>query len=128
MTAGAVILALCLFQVKHYLADFQWQSVWMIETKGQYGHRGGLAHAGLHGALSLPVLVTVAGWMPLLFAGLILAEFILHYHIDWFKAGVVTRRNLDEHDSAYWHLLGMDQAAHQLTYLAILAVLITAGG
>ena len=123
MSIGAILLALVLFQLKHYLADFHWQSAWMLEAKGQYGRPGGLAHAGLHGALSLGVLVLVAPSMPLVIGLLALAEVLLHYHIDWLKARIVTGAGIDEGDPAYWRWHGLDQAAHQLTYLAMLAVL-----
>ncbi|TVP70233.1 MAG: DUF3307 domain-containing protein [Rhodobacteraceae bacterium] len=127
MSGGTVLLALALFQLKHYLADFQWQSAWMVQTKGRYGHLGGVAHAGLHGALSLPVLLLVAPSMPLLIALLVLGEVVLHYHVDWLKSRLSVGAGIDQNDSAYWHLLGLDQAAHQLTYLAIVAMLVMLG-
>lgn len=122
MSVAAVLTALALFQIKHYLADFHWQSSWMVANKGRYLHPGGLAHAGMHGALSLVVLALVAPWAPLLFVLLVLAEIALHYHIDWLKSRVVSRAGIDENDAAYWHWFGLDQALHQLTYLAMLAV------
>lgn len=126
MTPTLLLAALALFQVKHYLADFQWQTLWMVETKGRYGHPGGLVHSGIHGLLSLPVLMVAAAFSPGLFATLVIGEMVLHYHIDWAKAQINARRGIDEHDSAYWHLLGLDQAAHQVTYLAMLAVVVLA--
>ncbi len=80
-------------------------------------------HAGLHGLLSLPVLLLVAPFAPGLFMVILIFEMVLHYHIDWAKAQIVSRRGIDERDSAYWHYLGLDQAAHQLTYVAMLAAL-----
>lgn len=127
MTVVELLIAFTLFQVKHYVADFQWQTLWMVETKGRYGHPGGLIHAGLHGVLSLAVLLIVAPWGPVLVAGLVIAEVLLHYHIDWTKAFIVSRRGLDEGDSAYWSLLGLDQAAHQMTYVAMLAMIALTG-
>ena len=127
MSAAGVLAALLLFEVKHYLADFQWQTLWMVRTKGRYGHPGGVVHAGLHGVLSAPVLLLTAAWAPGLMAGLLIAEVVVHYHIDWLKARVVARRGIDENDHRYWHLLGLDQAAHHLTYLGIVAVLVIAG-
>ncbi len=123
MSVAAVLAALALFQMKHYLADFHWQSLWMVTNKGRYGHPGGLAHAGLHGGFSLVVLAAVAPWSPLLFVLLALAEIAVHYHTDWLKELIITRAGIDENDPAYWHWLGLDQAVHQLTYLAMLAAL-----
>jgi len=127
VSPALLLAALALFQVKHYLADFQWQSFWMVETKGRYGHPGGLLHAGMHGLLSLPVLWLAAPRAPGLCLALVVAETVLHYHIDWAKARITTRRGLDDRQTAYWHLLGLDQAAHQATYLAMLGVLLLAG-
>jgi len=98
MTPALLLAALALFQVKHYLADFHWQTLWMVETKGRYGHPGGLVHAGLHGLLSLPVLMVAAPFFaPGLFAALVIGEVVLHYHIDWSKARIVARRGVTAH-------------------------------
>ncbi len=128
MSAAGVLVALALFQVKHYLADFYWQTGWMVRTKGRYGHPGGLAHSGLHGVLSMSVLLVTAHWMPALIVALVIFEMIVHYHIDWFKSWIVVRGGIGEHDSAYWKVFGLDQAAHQLTYIGLIAILIAAAG
>ena len=125
MTPVDVLLALVLFQLKHYLTDFHWQTIWIVQTKGRYGHPGGLIHAGLHGLLSLPVLLLVAPFAPVLFTVILIFEMVLHYHIDWIKArGLYPNAELTSVTSAYWHYLGLDRAAHQLTYVAMLAALI----
>lgn len=127
MSVMTLLVGLVLFQVKHYLADFHWQTPWMLSNKGLYGHPGGLAHAGLHGLLTLPVLVVIAPVMPVLFALLILAEIAVHYHLDWIKARRMTQRGIHENNPVFWRLLGLDQAAHQLTYIAIIGALVTFG-
>jgi hypothetical protein len=114
-------LFLILFQIKHYLSDFQFQTGWMATNKGRYGHPSGIVHAGLHGALSLPILL----WFALpweLALGLTLAEVAVHYHIDWAKARRVSNEAMTEKDPRFWHYLGLDQAAHQLTYVALFAI------
>lgn len=127
MSVMTLLVGLVLFEVKHYLADFHWQTPWMLSNKGLYGHPGGLAHAGLHGLLTLPVLVVIAPVMPVLFALLILAEIAVHYHLDWIKARRMTQRGIHENNPVFWRLLGLDQAAHQLTYIAIIGALVTFG-
>lgn len=127
MTVTSLLLAFALFQLKHYLADFHWQTSWMVSTKGIYGHPGGLAHAGLHGLLTLPVLFVAAPAMTALFALLILAEIAVHYHIDWIKAHHMAQPEISEDDPAFWRLLGLDQAAHHLTYIAMLGALVVFG-
>ena len=105
-------------QIKHFLVDFCLQSQWILQDKGRYGGKGGLAHAALHGAGSLAVLICVAD--PTSAFGLALLDTVLHYHIDWAKehvngtSGPETRR--------YWIVFGVDQLLHQLTMLIILAL------
>jgi hypothetical protein len=70
MTPEMLLLLLFLFQIKHLLADFVLQTSWMVFDKGRYGHPAGIAHAGIHGLLSAPVLL-VAG-LPLLPAALLI--------------------------------------------------------
>ena len=50
-------LVLVLLFVKHFLADFCWQSDRMIRDKGHFGRLGGLQHAGLHGVLTYVILM-----------------------------------------------------------------------
>ncbi|MDZ7709883.1 MAG: DUF3307 domain-containing protein [Roseovarius sp.] len=102
-------------------------SAWQVETKGRYGHPGGLVHAGLHGLLSLPVLMVAAPpRAPGLFTALVVAEVVLHAHIDRARARIAARRDIDGRDNAYRHLHGPDRVAHQIIDLAILAVVAVA--
>jgi len=118
------ILALVALQIKHCFADFVWQSPWMIEGKGRYGHPGGLTHAGLHAGLTAAILVGLG--VPLsLCAAIAVAEYVVHYHIDYVKALTGSRLGLEPQDARFWSHLGYDQLAHQLTYLAIAAVLVS---
>ena len=127
MSVALALIALALFQIKHYLADFQWQSGWMIAGKARYGHPGGVAHAGLHALLSLPILVFVTGGWSGTVAGVLIAEGLVHYHIDWLKLRLGAARDIGPDDREFWHLVGLDQMAHQMTYLGVLAVLAIQG-
>ena len=111
-----------LFELKHFICDFVLQTAYQYRNKGTYGHPGGLLHAGLHMAGSLPailVLNTATG----LAAAILLAEFFVHYHLDWSKEQINKRYALDFANSVYWSVFGADQLMHQLTYAIILAVL-----
>ena len=59
MTESGILIFLVLIQVKHYLADFRWQTGDMLAHKGEFLHPAGWAHAGLHGLLSVPVMAPV---------------------------------------------------------------------
>ncbi|WP_428515328.1 DUF3307 domain-containing protein [Roseovarius sp.] len=93
----------------------------MLANKGEFLHPAGLAHAGLHGLLSLPVMVLAGLGGPGLIVGLALAEVFVHHVIDWKKANL-QKAKADLGEAGFWRLVGLDQAAHQLTYVAILAI------
>ncbi len=123
MTPHMLLILLVLFQIKHLLADFLWQTGWMVANKGTYGHPGGIAHAGLHGLLSVAVL----GWSPMAWGAILVgatAELVVHYHIDWTKERLLKRFGWGQQEKAYWGLVGLDQFAHQVTYIAILWVVL----
>lgn len=119
MTANTLLILMLLFEIKHLLADFIWQSGWMVHNKGSYGHPGGIAHAGMHSLLTVPVLI----WTPLTVLTVLAiaaAEFVLHYHIDWTKDRLLHRWEQTPQQKGFWALTGLDQFAHQATYVAIL--------
>jgi hypothetical protein len=124
MSPGIAVLfwSLVLFETKHYICDFVLQTAYQYRNKGIYGHPGGLIHAGLHIVGSIPALLvmTQTTW---LIAAILAAEFVVHYHVDWFKEQINKRLELTVDGSRYWVVFGADQLTHQLTYVIILAVL-----
>jgi hypothetical protein len=116
--------ALFAFQCKHFLCDFVWQTQRQVQTKGIYGHLGGIEHAGLHALTSLPAILILTR-APAAIAAVVIVEFIVHYHVDWTKARIDRVKALSVQDSVYWVYFGLDQLVHQLTYLGIVAVLIS---
>ncbi len=123
MTAATLLAALLLFQLKHLVADFALQTPAMIRAKGQYGRPGGLLHAAIHVLASAPILVWIGIGIPLLL-GLLAAEFVLHYHIDWGKERLARAVPLRPDRWLFWFVLGADQALHQLTYIGMLWIII----
>lgn len=113
------------FQAKHLLCDFILQTRYQVANKGYYGRSGGLIHAGCHALFSIPVLLILTR-APLLIAALALGELAIHYHIDWVKARAERLKNWTADDPAYWIAFGLDQFLHQLTYLAMAAIALTA--
>jgi hypothetical protein len=59
------------------------------------------------------------GTPALLMAGLLLAEAVIHYHIDWAKDGLNRRLGATPERRAFWVLTGTDQGLHQLTYVGM---------
>ncbi|MCX5479131.1 DUF3307 domain-containing protein [Kaistia geumhonensis] len=125
MTEGAVaaLAVLVWLQIKHLFCDFFFQTPRQIEMKGVYGHPAGLSHAAQHAVASIPVFLL----MPVsavVAAAIVVAEFVTHYHVDWIKAVIGDRKGWTVRDKEYWRGLGSDQFLHQMTYLAICALLI----
>ncbi|MEN6542906.1 DUF3307 domain-containing protein [Parvibaculum sp.] len=117
---------LVLFQLKHFLFDFVFQTNYQLKNKGTYAHPGGILHAGLHAAGSLPAIF-LFGPSATLVMGLVVAEFVIHYHMDWLKERVVRVNGLTNKDATFWHIFGLDQLIHNLTYTGMLIVLLTRG-
>lgn len=108
-------LILILLFVKHFLADFVWQTERMLKDKGHFGRLGGYEHAGLHGALTYVILMH---FLPIqICAVLACFDAILHYHADWFKIHATVKLTVT--DKLYWFWFGLDQFIHAMTYLAI---------
>jgi hypothetical protein len=125
--AVVMLWSLLAFEAKHFICDFVIQTGYQVRTKGIYGHPGGFIHSGLHAIASLPaIMVWAPSWK---LAGMIVAgEFLIHYHMDWTKENVGRRKKWTPNQGIYWTLLGVDQFVHQLTYIAILALLAGAFG
>ena len=87
----------------------------MVVEKGQYGKWGGIHHSGLQGICTYVILMHFLGVQAC--AMLAVADFVIHYHVDWAKMNIT--RSLTPQDKKYWFWLGLDQLTHSLTYLAI---------
>jgi len=115
---STVFSLLALFGIKHFIADFLMQYPYMIRDKGIYGAEGGLHHAVVHACWTFLILVPFITSAEQLIA-LPLVDFVLHYHIDYFKQQF--NRGLTTADRMFWVWLGADQALHYLTYVGIIS-------
>jgi len=121
MTSAAIAL-LALLLVKHFFCDFVLQTKWQVHQKGIYGAPGGLVHSGIHVAGTLVALIAVMTPIAVIVTVLI-AEYVIHYHIDWGKEQLV--RHFDWREGArFWNAIGFDQLLHGLTYVAIVVYVI----
>lgn len=113
---------LVLFQIKHMFADYFLQTPKMLTGRGQYWHMGRAQHASVH--LVGSVLVLVPFGLPIaLVVMLIVAEWIVHFNIDWGKARYSDARQHTPTDAGFWQAAGADQALHQLTYIGMVWVI-----
>lgn len=122
MTSLDIILVLSLLGIKHFFADFVWQFDYMVREKGYYGQRGGIDHSLIHAVLTLFVLVPFAGTFDAFILAML--DGIVHYHVDWAKMTINRNKDLSPEDREFWIWLGLDQMAHFLTYVGIVAILI----
>jgi hypothetical protein len=114
-------------EIKHFIADYLLQPAWILAGKGDFRLPGGYAHAGIHAAFSLVVLL-VMGTPVALAAALFAAEFVIHYGLDYAKVHYSARVHMDKNPQRYWGLHGADQLAHQLTYAAMIYAVVQARG
>ena len=117
-TLQSVLILLVLFQIKHMFADYFLQTPRMLTGRSDYLHVGRAQHAGVHAIGSIPVLAIVGTPAGALIA-LIIAEWVVHFHIDWGKARYSEAKGYSPADAGFWRAAGFDQALHQLTYVAM---------
>jgi len=116
-----IIICLILFQIKHYLVDFHLQSQDQIRTKGTYGNMVGLGHTLEHTLGTTMVLLPFLWTHPVILLACSFFDTIIHYHVDYCKMRYGIK---DITQPKFWHQLGQDQLAHQLTYLIIAAIIV----
>lgn len=122
--ASSILLAFIVLSVKHTIADYFLQTPYQFQNKGIYGHPGGLIHSAVHVSLTLPVFLILPPATIGLALAIIAGEYVIHYHVDWGKEQLIERYGLTQSDPQFWNLFGVDQLAHFLTYVAIIALLI----
>src|SRR3569833_347013 len=114
-------------EIKHYIADYFMQPGWMLGGKGDLRQPGGYAHAGIHAVVSFVVLL-VFGTPLWLAAVLLVAEFVVHYALDYAKIHYSMGVHVDKDPRRFWALHGVDQLTHQLTYAAMIYIVLRVEG
>ena len=117
-TVGILLLLFCLLQIKHMFADFYLQTPRMLSGRGDYWHLGRAQHAGVH-VLGSVIAFAVIAAPPLFILVIVVLEWLLHFHIDFWKGRHCDQKALDPSKPAYWRATGADQAMHQFTYVAM---------
>lgn len=125
-STGALLALLCLLQAKHMFADYFLQTKIMLDGRETYFHFGRFLHAGVH-ALGSTIAFLLVGTALVFILPVVLIEWGLHYHIDWWKGRHTTLLKLTPSDAGFWRATGMDQAMHQFTYVAMIWAWVTFG-
>ena len=124
---GVFFILLLGLEIKHYLADYFLQPAWMLAGKGDFRRPGGYAHAGIHAGLT-GVVLFIAGAPMATLAAIVVAEFVVHYLLDYSKIHYSRGVHVDALPRRFWALHGVDQLTHQLTYAAIIYIVLAAKG
>jgi len=114
-----ILLLLFLFQVKHWYADFKIQTYMQTVKKGLWMDPIGLSHTGDHIWTTLVCLIVFSLYQPIPAGTILLVailEGIYHYIVDYTKVKYGCKDNTKP---MFWNQFGLDQLAHQTSYLAI---------
>ena len=120
-----ILILLLLIQIKHCYADFVLQTYMQTVKKGVWMDPVGISHTLDHIYCSLIALLLFSLFVPLSAFSILLVSFVegvIHYLVDYTK---VKYGSKDNTKPLFWTQFGLDQLAHQATYLAMVAYLIS---
>ena len=127
----SIFILLVLFQLKHFLADYQLQTPYMLGKMQATGWVKPLAaHATVHACITAIIVLwslILSGQSTLaviLTPLLAIADFITHFIVDRVKASPSLCGRFNPTQPYFWWALGADQMAHHLTHYAFIAILI----
>jgi len=116
-----ILLLLLLFQIKHWYADFKIQTYMQTVKKGVWLDPVGMSHTADHIWGTLVILVIYSFFYTINAVAILciaFAEGIYHYLVDYTKVKYGCKDNTKP---LFWNQFGLDQLAHQVSYLAIAA-------
>ncbi len=112
-----ILALLLLLQLKHCYADFHLQTYMQTVKKGVWLDPVGISHTVDHMYCSLVALLMFHFFFHLNAISIIfvtVVEGIIHYLVDYSK---VKYGSKDNTKPIFWTQFGLDQLAHQLTYI-----------
>ena len=118
------LFLLLLLQIKHWYADFVIQTYMQTVKKGVWLNPIGISHSLDHVWCSMVALLAFSFFHVIPASVIIvitLLEGIIHYIIDYVKVKYGCKDNTKP---LFWNQFGLDQLAHQLCYLAMVAYLV----
>jgi hypothetical protein len=112
-----ILALLLLLQIKHCYADFYLQTYQQTVKKGVWGDPIGISHTVDHmycSAIAILIFSFFVFVNAFYVIAAVLIEGITHYLIDYSK---VKYGSKDNTKPIFWTQFGLDQLAHQLTYV-----------
>jgi hypothetical protein len=114
-----ILILLLLLQIKHWYADFKIQTYMQTVKKGVWLDPIGLSHTLDHIWTTLAVLLIFSIFFPISLIKIIIVACLegpYHYMIDYIKVKYGCKDNTKP---LFWNQFGLDQLAHQSSYLVI---------
>lgn len=114
-----ILALLLLLQLKHYYADFAIQTYMQTVKKGVWLDPVGISHSVDHAYCTLIALFVfsfIHPLEPIIIIAVSLVEALVHYIIDYVKVAYGCKDNTKP---LFWNQFGLDQLAHQATYIII---------
>ncbi len=116
-----ILLLLLLLQIKHWYADFKIQTYMQTIKKGVWLDPIGMSHTADHIWGTLVVLMIFNFFHPVAGPAILIiavVEGLYHYMVDYTNVKYGCKDNTKPQ---FWNQFGLDQLAHQISYLAIAA-------
>ena len=112
-----LLFLLLLMQIKHCYADFVMQTYIQTVKKGVWLDPTGISHTTDHMICTLIAMLVFSFFVPVSAFAIIfvtLVEGIIHYLVDYSKVKYGCKDNTRP---IFWTQFGLDQLAHQVTYI-----------
>jgi hypothetical protein len=112
-----LLFLLLLLQIKHCYADFVMQTYIQTVKKGVWLDPTGISHTTDHMICTLIAMLVFSFFVPVSAFAIIfvtLVEGIIHYLVDYSKVKYGCKDNTRP---IFWTQFGLDQLAHQVTYI-----------
>lgn len=119
-----ILALLLLLQIKHCYADFVLQTYMQTIKKGVWMDPIGISHTLDHVYCSLIALIVFSVFVPVSAFAIVsvaLIEGVVHYLVDY---GKVKYGSKDNTKPIFWKQFGLDQLAHQVTYIWMIWILL----
>ena len=112
-----LLFLLLLLQIKHCYADFVMQTYIQTVKKGVWLDPTGISHTTDHMICTLVAMLIFSFFVPVSAVAIIfvtLIEGVVHYLVDYSKVKYGCKDNTRP---IFWTQFGLDQLAHQVTYI-----------
>ena len=114
-----ILALLLLLQIKHWYADFKIQTYMQTVKKGVWLDPIGISHTVDHIWTTMVCLMVFSLFHPVAAGTIVLVaalEGVYHYMIDYTKVKYGCKDNTKP---LFWNQFGLDQLAHQTSYLVM---------